>query len=262
MIALVLLSAVFAESISDATMARALDRELNAENAAYILIGVRDGRIVASNWSDPDRAVPMGSLVKPFTALAYAERHGFRFPIFTCAGERDRCWFPQGHGQLGLEDAIAHSCNSWFQQLADRTDAADVVRVLSRFGVHTPSADVAAETLIGRGDAWKFSPLEMVRAYCELASRASDNAIKPMLRGMALSARSGTASELHAPAMAKTGTAPCSHAMRNGTDGFVVVLYPSEQPKCALLIRMHGKTGAQTARTAGRFFRTIENCGR
>ncbi len=45
--------------------------------------------------------IPIGSLVKPFTALAYAETHNFRFPEHVCTGGNS-CWLPKGHGTLGI----------------------------------------------------------------------------------------------------------------------------------------------------------------
>jgi cell division protein FtsI/penicillin-binding protein 2 len=253
---IVLLSLAIA--LSDATAARSLERELDAPGTSYLLTRLNDSQVLASNWPDPDKPTPLGSLVKPFTALAYGETHEYRWPRFRCRGESDHCWFAPGHGELSIEDALAHSCNAWFQQLADRTDAADVARVLARFGVRTPPGSVTPQTLIGRGDAWPLSPVELLNAYCEMALRVADSAVKPLLRGMALSARSGTAAGLGTQALAKTGTAPCGHTNHVGTDGFVVVLFPLQQPRFALLVRMHGLTGASVASRTGRFFRTMQ----
>jgi hypothetical protein len=75
-------------------------------------------------------------------------------------------------------------------------------------------------------------------------------------------AESGTAREVdlalgpHA-ALAKTGTASCSHHPRASGDGFTVVLFPAVQPRLVLLVRMHGTTGAHTAAQAGAMFRAI-----
>ena len=247
--------AVLAQSLEDTTVARALEFRLSSADMSFMLLGVEDGRLIAARWPDPQRPIPLGSLIKPFTALAYGERHGYRYPRFTCRGEQDGCRSPRGHGQIGLEEALAWSCNAWFEQLAKRTEPEDVVAVLGRLGVTARPADGLPGTLIGRGEAWRISPLEMARAYCELASRRSDPATKPLLRGLASSARWGTASGLGTPALAKTGTAQCSHAARGAGDGFVLALYPPEAPRYALLLRAHGVPGAQAAVRAGRALR-------
>jgi hypothetical protein len=72
---------------------------------------------------------------------------------------------------------------------------------------------------------------------------------------MQKAAQTGTASALaSAPgklaSLAKTGTAACTHHPRAAADGFSVVLYPAEQPRILLLLRMHGATGAQSCAQA------------
>ena len=58
-------------------------------------------------------------------------------------------------------------------------------------------------------------------------------------------------------ALAKTGTGPCMHRghlaglRRSNGDGYVIVLYPADRPRRALLLQAHGLTGRQAAETAG-----------
>jgi hypothetical protein len=58
---------------------------------AYLFYDERDDRFIATKWSESDQAVPIGSLVKPFTALAcltcIPHIGGFR-----TATVRRRCW--------------------------------------------------------------------------------------------------------------------------------------------------------------------------
>ena len=68
-------------------------------------------------------AVPMavGSLQKPFVAKAWAAAHPHSpTPRFRC-GPGSACWFPSGHGELGLSRALAVSCNAYFRALAKDT---------------------------------------------------------------------------------------------------------------------------------------------
>ena len=89
-----------------------------APEVSSLTIDVRTREVIEQNWRDAETPVPVGSLVKPFTALAYGETHGFRFPVFTCLGDAGHCWLPQGHGRMGIATAIAHSCNAYFLELA------------------------------------------------------------------------------------------------------------------------------------------------
>ncbi len=57
------------------SIARALDRAFPAADISYVLLSGRTGEVVAARWKDLARPVPVGSLVKPFAALAYFETH-------------------------------------------------------------------------------------------------------------------------------------------------------------------------------------------
>ena len=81
---------------------------------------------------------------------------------------------------------------------------------------------------------------------------------------MALCAQSGTAKGVDRPlhgvaALAKTGTAPCVHEPPAPGDGYVLMLYPADQPRMAMLVRMHGVPGARTAELGGRMLNTVVN---
>lgn len=103
----------------------------------------------------------------------------------------------------------------------------------------------------------------MARAYVELIRRRDEPGVRMVLDGMAQSARQGTGAEVdralpYSDALAKTGTAPCTHARHAPGDGFTIVLAPADQPQILLLVRVHGVPGAQAARTAGQMLRRIE----
>jgi cell division protein FtsI/penicillin-binding protein 2 len=87
--------------------------------------------------------------------------------------------------------------------------------------------------------------------------------VSQVLDGMAESAQHGTGAEVHRAfpfpdALAKTGTAVCTHSGRAPGDGFTVVLTPADNPQLLLMVRVHGVPGAQAAKTAGQMLRRIE----
>jgi cell division protein FtsI/penicillin-binding protein 2 len=107
------------------------------------------------------------------------------------------------------------------------------------------------------GSAWRLSPLEVARAYAELASRRAEPGVAEVIEGMRLSASVGTAAAVGSAlrgstALAKTGTAPCSHSPRAAGDGYAVVVYPGDSPRYVLLVQVHGVVGRQAAETAAR----------
>ena len=247
--------ALFSQSASSA-----LDSQFGSRNLSWILLD-RSGRTLAQNWSDPSEPVPPGSLLKPFVAFAYGQQNNFVFPHVHCAGARDRCWLPRGHGTPGLEDALAQSCNAYFLSLAAHLDTGRTSGIFTHLGLAGPPPGATPAALIGLSSAWRETPLALARAYLTLVS---DDARTPnrVALGMRIAARTGTGAALDSAlgadaALAKTGTSSCTHHPRAAADGYSVVLYPAGQPRILLLVRMHGATGAQTSKQAAAMLRAL-----
>jgi len=248
-----------------------LERRFPQKEIEYILLDARSGDVLSSRWAGPDEPAPLGSLVKPFTALAYGEEHNFAFPEFECHGKRDRCWLPRGHGHIGLVQAVAQSCNAYFLSLASDLRPSSVAAVLRRYSIYDVGEEVLPESLVGLGSAWKISPLRMLRAYAELVRRRDQPGVADLVRGMQISEQSGTGAAVGsalikngASALTKTGTAPCVHVTKIDDqrqsfagDGYVVTLYPAVDPKFALMVRLHSAPGSKAAEIAGKMLRTI-----
>ena len=244
--------------------ARLLEQRFPEPDLSYLLLDAKSGDLIAAHWENASQPVPMGSLLKPFTALAYGEAHSFHYPEYVCWGQAGGCWRPRGHGRIGLTQAVAHSCNAYFRALAAQVPAEDLSAVLARYGVNVTDTTDSASAKIGVGKGWKVPPLEMARAYLALVSRSSDPGADDLAAGMLLSASLGTGSAVDsalgpplAGARVKTGTAPCVHAHRLPGDGYAVVLYPAESPRFLLLVQVHGVPGSKAAVAAGRIMRAV-----
>jgi cell division protein FtsI/penicillin-binding protein 2 len=222
-----------------------LSAALNGADPNYIVVDVRTREVVKQDWPDADKPIPVGSLVKPFTALAASGP----FPEFVCYGAIDRCWLHKGHGRLGFRDALANSCNAYFLELARGVETHSLAVVAVKFGIPPPDRETP-EARIGLGADWQISPLALARAYCELTSRAGEPRVAEILAGMKLAAESGTASAIGRGLLAKTGTAPCVEQRKHRGDGFTIVLEPADLPRVAVLVRVHGVPGAEAAKSA------------
>ena len=252
---------VKATSLFAQTAQSTLDREYPSPSFSYLLLDAQSGAVIAQRWTNPNKPIPVGSLIKPFTALAYAQNHR-RFPAVVCLGERSSCWLPQGHGRITLAQAIAESCNAYFLALSRQIPIDQANAVLTAFGLPPVTAAEKSAALAGLSTDWRVSPLVLVRAYVVLAHQPRDYA-PDIFAGMQASAATGTAHavSLALPAraaLAKTGTTRCTHIPRGAADGFAVVLYPADDPRIVLLVRVHGVTGATAARTAGQMVHTLE----
>lgn len=242
-----------------------LEREFGSTDISYILLDA-SANVVAERWPATSGSAPSpvspGSLVKPFLAVAYGEQHRNVFPTVRCLGTQSHCWLPRGHGALGLEDAIAQSCNAYFLKLATVLDRERAAQTFARYGLNGPSAGASDASLVGLEAAWKEQPLTLARAYLALQKEERLPTQSRVVKGMLDSAAHGTAREVDAAlgenaALAKTGTAACSHTPQASADGFAVVLYPAAQPRLLLLARVHGVTGAESAKIAGAMLRSL-----
>jgi hypothetical protein len=265
---LLVLTAITPASVATATPAasqqvlftqslrQSLERQFHSnKDISYLLIDADSAELLAADWPNPNRPIPPGSLVKPFTALAYASSHNCRYPIYECRGKSTGCWQPKPHGKLDLSNAISVSCNSYFRQLAQKIDADQVRAITVTYGLDPPPPDSPSTALVGIGDDWKISPLPLAHAYLELARRNNQPGVAEILEGLRRSALRGTGAAIGpaispATALVKTGTAPCTHSPSAPADGFVIAMLPADKPQVLLLLRVHGQAGARAAEAA------------
>lgn len=213
----------------------------------YVSVDVRSREVIEQHWEQIDRPVPVGSLVKPFLAMAYSGE----FPEFTCTGEE--CWRPQGHGRLKFRNALAVSCNAYFLNLARGVDQNTLAVVASKFGIPAP-ADETPEARIGLGVAWKILPAALARAYAELMARSGEPRVAEILDGLRMSAESGTSAAIGRGFFAKTGTAQCVSEPHDAGDGFTAAM----DARRVLLVRVHGVPGAEAAKSAKQILRKLK----
>lgn len=234
------------------------EADLPVKDVDYVVAEFTTGQIVAESWREPGTSSP-GSLLKPFVALAYGRNRGLDFPKLECTGET--CWLPRGHGVVGIVEAIAQSCNTYFRQLASDVEPADVGFESTRLGLRAPPPGITPESLWGLRAEWLVTPHELLRAYSELVRRRSEPEVSVVLEGLRRSAREGTAAGLAATlpqeAYGKTGTAECAHARNADGDGFAVAVYPAEAPRYVVLARVHGQTGRVAARAAAALLQAL-----
>jgi cell division protein FtsI/penicillin-binding protein 2 len=236
---------LLAPTLFDQSVVRILQRDF--PSAQFLLVDIAGNEVIGANWDSADEPVPLGSLVKPFVALSAQSRK------FRCNPRE--CWQTGGHGELDLPHAIAESCNSYFLQLNAAATPELIRTMTARFHLPDPS-NFKPSTLTGFGSDWPISPHQIALAYAALASGRSAGAVR---QGMRMSASWGTAKAIHSDALAKTGTAPCSHKQKAPGDGYVAILYPAQSPRHVLLVQIHGVSGAVAAHTAGAMMAVIRD---
>ena len=81
-----------AQGLFQQSAAVRLKREFTDPGISYLLLDAGTGKSLAEEWPGAEQPIPLGSLVKPFTALAYRGGHKEGFPEFQCDGKQ--CWRP------------------------------------------------------------------------------------------------------------------------------------------------------------------------
>jgi len=98
---------------------------------SYLVFSLRNGTVINSSSAClVKRRLPPGSFFKLVTSLYLACERGdlFREYMYNCTGRGhgpdmpERCWKREGHGRVGIEDALSGSCNLWFASLCTRID--------------------------------------------------------------------------------------------------------------------------------------------
>jgi cell division protein FtsI/penicillin-binding protein 2 len=216
-------------------------------------------------------------LIKTFTAFAYYSDQGKTFPTFSCpatlASDPNGCWDRNGHGRIGIVEAIGYSCNVYFTQLAKQTNPKTFQKVLDTFDFGTAANSDIHSVMVGKSLEWTLSPMIMLRAYSALFNGGYlypyeklpakhivlEEPLKRIIhQGMMFSTEKGTSTEAKKQSgqtmLSKTGT---SYLWEDGkvnwreTQGWWIGLYPAEKPKIAVLTFVRRGRGSAHAAPLG-----------
>ena len=156
----------------DMELARAFGRQAGSA----VVLDVQSGQVLGGFHLDEARtrkAAP-GSTLKPFTWLAWVEEHrGSAIPRMPCRrklsvnGRAFDCAHPDAGIPLGPAEAIAYSCNSFFDQLR----FAPPPSFLRRYGLTGYAAHNLTLGAIGE-EGIRVTAMELAQAYRMLALEA------------------------------------------------------------------------------------------
>jgi hypothetical protein len=160
-----------------------------------------------------DAPMPVGSLQKPFVAKAWAAGHRGLLPPRVHCPAGPGCWNRSGHGDLGLVQAMALSCNTYFRRLAVETRADLLAATFAEAGFlgELRSADAAVGLFDGNSPV-VIRPSSLLNAYLGLIQTPwtrGEDVRRLVLAGLRETALTGTARSLGQHGIwAKTGTLP------------------------------------------------------
>lgn len=274
-----LCSALFFNVLFTLALQAASLQDLTTSESAVLIVSTETGKILGSANGDLlDKNYPSGSLAKVFTTIAYYQNHRKNFPVLQCPAtlpsDPNGCWDRKGHGQVGIVEAIGHSCNVYFTQLSKRTSPEFFRKTLKQFDLPDAKGveDIQA-VMVGKSLDWTVSPLLLLRAYSAFFNGGYlyphgnlnakhvllDDPLKKIIeQGMKLSSEQGTSTEARKatgqPLLGKTGT---SLLWTDGkvnwreTQGWWIGFHPAEKPKIAVLTLVRKGRGSADAAPLG-----------
>ncbi|HEY9868905.1 MAG TPA: penicillin-binding transpeptidase domain-containing protein [Candidatus Obscuribacterales bacterium] len=239
-----------------------------------------------------------GSVLKLVSAAAMRDKNVFPAnQTFECTGTialNKKTYSCQvAHGRLTLTQAIAHSCNVFFAQAAERVSAETVLDYARRFGLEAPVAGYpsgpfperasaeAQSYVLGLCQDLRPQGLQILRMVALIATRGSvpylHSAESPdpdgqpfrielsaatwsvLGQGMHLACREGTARDLDPSdrlrIAAKTGTAPYGKTFQSWVAGY----FPYDAPRYAFCARaLHGTSQEKAVPLARKYLFSTE----
>lgn len=204
----------------------------------------------------PERT-PAASVSKTFCAYA-ALRGGLlgEDERILCDGDG---WIPDGHGAITVIDALALSCNSFFEKVGARLTWESYREACDRLGGLSDRLAAKPSNLLERLDAYAHGTL--LATGCEELARLAravafadpaDTALAAVRRGWREAVLRGTATAADVPGLdvaGKTGTLPGADAEKK-----FAAFAPLAEPRWVLAVRTTGGGGASAAEIAGRVF--------
>ncbi len=259
-----------------------LNENLSRTRGAVLITNVHNGAVLGVIQPELfSKQYPPGSLIKVFTVIAYYKEHGDAFPVLSCpptlSSDSQGCWDRNGHGKVGITDALAHSCNVYFRQIAHQLSPELFLSTLKEFELIDETTGYSDETIrkmmVGSTLEWSTDPTRILRAYCALFNngylyplyagaskyiKIEEEAKQIIHRGLIKSSEEGTSMEARRitgrPLLGKTGT---SWLWNNGsvswrnTQGWWIGLYPADKPEIAVLAFAPNGRGATDAAPLG-----------
>ncbi len=232
------------------------------QNGAALLLRLADRKLVSVTGPDIAATLlsPPGSTLKPITLWCLLNSGKLKSSDeYLCPGtlvldgRNMTCSHPRIAMPMNTSRALAYSCNCAVAHFARRLEPGELIRFCERAGLGSTTGlrshpSLQQLQLQALGEAFiEVTPLELLSAYTQLAHRANDPQLTPVLEGLEGAVEYGTAqvSRLNNIRVAgKTGSVRDASGMHLAWFcGFA----PSRSPEVALTVVVQGRSGAGDA---------------
>jgi stage II sporulation protein D len=262
-------------SEADARLQAAANSALGQREGAIVILDPQTNRVRAVVNSEIafDHALPPGSAIKPFTALAALQtgiiNHDTRLRCPQKSKREDvvdSCSHPPNLEPFTPAEALAHSCNHYFTSVGERLDEERFSSLLTDFGLgqNLARGRWQPESAVGEGAFLQVTPIQLAKAYAGLFNGQiqideQDRAV--LIEGMRDAVEFGTAKKAELAALpafviGKTGTSTPLQGFRP-QGWFVGIAFTRDRnavpsnPELVVVVYLknaHGSDAAEIAR--------------
>lgn len=250
---------------------RSLDDAMNHRPGAAVALDVETGQVLASYHMDvaARRAVPPGSVIKPFTLMALMEAGLVKEDSALFCPRTLRigthvldCSHPRKPESLDPVMALAYSCNHFFATLSDRLPLDALPKYFSSVGfgsmtgkwmtelpgvVERPQSKQAATLMSIGEEGIRVTPLALAEAYRTIARplripQTASGEVQLVLKGLEAVVNSGTgqaARSKYTHVAGKTGSI--------GGLAWFAGFFPAEKPEIVIVVFLERGTGGADA---------------
>jgi peptidoglycan glycosyltransferase len=241
-----------------------LERFLAAANGCAVLLDVATGRVLAVNGNPlcESLLVAPGSTLKPLSLAALMGAGKLRADaLFYCprrlvlAGRRMDCSHPPLAGPVGVEAALAYSCNCFTAWAAERFGHGELARLLRGAGLGAAEirTAVSRETqqlqALGESDVL-VTPVGLAHAYRQLAlqvtRRNAGAGLEQVLAGLEGAVEFGTGQLARVAGSSVAGKTGSTRSGPNFIAWFAGFM-PSRAPEVVVTVMVSGKHGGSDA---------------
>ena len=258
------------EDLIDQRLQKAASSALGQREGAIVVLDPKSGRVraVVNERLAFDNALPPGSTIKPFTALAALQTgiitHDTRIRCRHKSKREDvvdNCSHPPNLAPFTPAEALAHSCNYYFASLGERLDEEHVSSLLTEFGLgqNLVRGRWQPESAVGEGAFLQVTPIQLARAYAGLFNgqiQVDEQHHAILIEGMRGATTFGTAQKAELDSLpsfviGKTGTSTPLRGFR--PQGWFVGLAFTHDKHADLVVvvylkNAHGSDAAEIAR--------------
>jgi len=250
--------------------AKGLERFFDSARASAVLVDARERRLVASGGFAGRAIEPPGSAVKPLVIAALIESGRLKAnEAFPCprrlriGGRSFDCIHPEIATPVGIDVALAYSCNCFVARVAERFERGELARELERFGLGSATGWFGDEAVghvraLVNPDEQRMQALGemgvevtaagMAMAYRRLAIK-TDAAV---LKGMREAVEFGTAQNARVAQVEVAGKTGSAMNREGEPVAWFAGFVPASEPRAVVVVMTPGGSGGADAAPVAR----------